>query len=215
MTIENNTIDKLAAEVLSRLKDGSPLPGIPVGVSNKHIHLSQEDLELLFGKGYVLTETKALGQPGQYASKETLCIAGPKGSFSGVRVLGPVRKESQVEVSRTDAYQLGINPPVRLSGDLKGSADICAIGPAGMVVLRSKVIIAQRHVHMLPEEAELFGVKDGDLVNVTCDSERKCVFYETLIRATSTSALEFHIDTDEANAAGIKNGMSARIEGRS
>ncbi|MDR0615500.1 MAG: phosphate propanoyltransferase [Synergistaceae bacterium] len=209
------TIEKITSEVIARLNAGNPLPGIPAGVSNRHIHLSQEDLESLFGKGFSLTEMKPLGQPGQYAAKETLCIAGPKGAIPGVRVLGPVRKESQVEISRTDAYQLGVNPPVRLSGDLAGSADICVIGPAGMLVLKSKAIIAQRHIHMTPEEARLFGVSDGDLVDVTCDSERKCVFSGTLIRSTSTSALEFHIDTDEANAAGIKNGMLARIEGRS
>jgi putative phosphotransacetylase len=215
MTIESGTIEKLTAEVMSRLKDGDALPGIPVGVSNRHIHLSQGDLESLFGVGYELTRTRDLGQPGQYATKETVCIAGPKGSFPSVRVLGPVRKESQVEISRTDAFQLGVNPPVRLSGDLEGSADICVIGPAGMLVMKSKVIIAQRHIHILPEEARLFGVADGDLVNVTVESERKCLFYETLIRSTATSALEFHLDTDEANAAGIKNGMFAKIEGRS
>jgi putative phosphotransacetylase len=209
------TIEKITAEVISRLNAESTLPGIPAGVSNRHVHLSQDDLEALFGKAYELTVTKALGQPGQYAAKETVCIAGPKGAISGVRVLGPVRRESQVEVSRTDSYQLGINPPVRLSGDLAGSADICVIGPAGMLVLRSKAIIAQRHIHMTPEDAKLFGVADGNLVNVTCDGERKCVFFNTLIRSTSASALEFHIDTDEANAAGIKNGMLARIEGRS
>ncbi|MDR1516151.1 MAG: phosphate propanoyltransferase [Synergistaceae bacterium] len=215
MTVDSGVIEMISAEVIKLLNAGRTLPGIPVGVSNRHIHLSQGDLEALFGKGYELAAAKALGQPGQYATKETLCIAGPKGSISGVRVLGPVRRESQVEISRTDAYQLGVNPPVRLSGDLAGSASLAVIGPAGMLVMDSKVIIAQRHIHMKPEEAGLFGVADGDLVNVTCDSERKCVFYSTLIRATSTSALEFHIDTDEANAAGIKNGMSAKIEGRS
>jgi putative phosphotransacetylase len=214
MVFESATIDKLAAEIMCRLKDGKALPDIPIGVSNRHIHLSQEDLETLFGKGYELNKIKDLGQPGQYAARETLCIAGPKGSFDRVRVLGPVRKESQVEVSRTDAYQLGVNPPVRLSGDLEGSAGLCVIGPAGMVILKSNVIIAKRHIHMTPEDAAVFGVKDGDLVDVTCDSERKCVFYDTLIRSTAASALEFHIDTDEANASGIKNGMFSRIEGR-
>jgi putative phosphotransacetylase len=212
MTFADSTIEKIASEVISRLQGKMLPPGIPVGVSNKHIHLSREDLEALFGKGYELTKMKDLAQPGQYAAKETLCVAGPKGSFTGIRVLGPVRKESQVEISRTDAYQLGVNPPVRASGDLKDSADICLIGPAGMLVLKSKLIIAKRHVHMTPGEAAAFGVSDGDIVAVTCDSERKCYFCDTLVRSTSASALEFHIDTDEANAAGIKNGMLARIE---
>jgi putative phosphotransacetylase len=215
MIVDSGLIKRISLEVIERLNGGQALPGIPVGVSNRHIHLSGGDLETLFGRGYELTAAKALGQPGQYAAKETLRIAGPKGSISGVRVLGPVRRESQIEISGTDAYQLGVNPPVRVSGDLEGSADLCVIGPVGMLVMKSKVIIARRHIHMTPEEADLFGVADGDLVNVTCDSERKCVFYGTLIRAAPASALEFHIDTDEANAAGIKNGMPAKIEGRS
>jgi putative phosphotransacetylase len=213
MTVDDTAIDRLIAEVISRIKERDA-PGIPVGVSNKHIHLSQEDLEALFGKGYELSPIKDLGQPGQYAAKETLSIAGPKGSFTGVRVLGPVRRESQVEVSRTDAYQLGVNPPVRISGDLRGSANLCVIGPAGMLAMKSKVIIAKRHIHMTPDEARLFGVADGDVVRVACESERKCLFYDTLIRSAPASALEFHIDTDEANASGIKNGMIARIEGK-
>ncbi|MDR3321611.1 MAG: phosphate propanoyltransferase [Synergistaceae bacterium] len=212
MTFTDGTIDKIASEVISRLKGSMTLPGIPVGVSNRHIHLSHEDLEALFGKAYELTKIKDLAQPGQYAAKETLCLAGPKGSFTGVRVLGPVRGESQVEISRTDAYQLGVTPPVRASGDLKGSADICLIGPAGMLVLESKLIIAKRHVHMTPAVAAVFGVADGDIVAVTCDGERKCCFCGTLVRSTPASALEFHIDTDEANAAGMRNGMLARIE---
>ncbi|MDR3255656.1 MAG: phosphate propanoyltransferase [Synergistaceae bacterium] len=214
MTFTEDAVEKIASEVISRLKmkGENALPGIPVGVSNKHIHLSQEDLEILFGKGYELTRMKDLGQPGQYAAKETLCVAGPKGSFTGTRVLGPVRKESQVEISRTDAYQLGVNPPVRASGDLNGGADVCLIGPAGMLALKSKVIIAKRHLHMTPAEASLFGVSDGDIATLTCDSERKCHFCDTIVRSASASALEFHIDTDEANAAGIRNGMFARIE---
>jgi putative phosphotransacetylase len=213
--IENKTVDEIVNKVMLLLKDGGKREfDIPVGVSNKHIHLTQEHVEILFGKGYELTKARELKQPGQYAAKETVCVAGPSGSFPKIRVLGPVRKASQLEISRTDAYALGVNPPVRDSGDLKGSAAACVIGPAGMVVLTENVIIARRHIHMTPEIASSYGVKGGDIVSISCESPRKCVFYDTLIRATEESALEIHLDTDEANAAGIKNGMLARIEGR-
>lgn len=185
--------------------------GIPVGVSNRHVHLSRADLETLFGAGYELTAQKKLGQPGQFAAKETVCIAGRKGAFPSVRVLGPVRKESQVEISRSDAFALGVNPPARVSGDLEGAADICVIGPKGMLVLKEKTILAKRHVHMLPEDARRFGVCDGQLVSLEAGDGKKCVFHNVVVRVTTESGLEFHLDTDEANAADVGSGMTARL----
>lgn len=185
--------------------------GIPVGVSNRHIHLSRADLDTLFGAGYELTVRKPLGQPGQYAAAETVCVAGRKGAFPNVRVLGPVRKESQVEISRSDAFALGVTPPVRLSGDLEGAADVCVIGPKGMLVLQGKTILAKRHVHMLPEDARRFGVSDGQLATLEIGNEKKCLFHGVAVRVTMESRLEFHLDTDEASAADARSGMMARL----
>ena len=188
--------------ILSMMENQPAENGIPLGVSNRHIHLTRESVEILFGKGYELTKAKDLGQPGQYAAKETVCIAGKKGSVSNVRVLGPVRKQNQVEISRTDAFSLGVNPPVRLSGNLSDAADICVIGPKGMMVMKESVIIAKPHIHMSPSDALHFQVNDGDSVSVEIPGERGYTMHHVVIRVTEQSALEFHIDTDEANAAG-------------
>ena len=180
---------------------------IKAGVSNRHVHLSQEHLEILFGKGYELTPIKELGQPGQYAAKEKVILVGPKGAIEGVRVLGPVRKATQVEVSRTDAFKLGVNPPIKDSGDHEGSVGLTIVGPKGTVILEKGVILAKRHIHMTPEEAETFGVKDKDIVMVYCEGTggRKTIFDDVLVRVSKSYALEFHVDTDEANAAMLSN----------
>ncbi len=178
-----------------------------VGVSNRHLHLSREDVEKLFGPGYQLTPIKDLGQPGQFACKETVTIVGPKGSIENVRVLGPERKETQVEVSLTDCFKLGVNPPVRDSGDLEGTPGIEIIGPNGKVIKDRGVIVAKRHIHMHISDAENFGVKDKEIVMVTVEhGDRKVIFDDVLIRVNEKFALEFHVDTDEANAAGLRNG---------
>ena len=198
--------------ILDRINGGTESLGIPLGVSNKHIHLTQDAMDTLFGAGYELTKLKDLSQPGQFAAVETVCIAGRKGCFSNVRVLGPVRKDNQVEISRTDAFALGVTPPVRISGDLEGAADICVIGPKGMAVLRGSVIVAQAHIHMTPDDAAKHQVQDGELVSVEISGDRRCTIHDVVIRVSEASALEFHLDTDEANAAGVRSGQLVRIK---
>lgn len=187
--------------------------GVPVGVSNRHIHLTQEHVEKLFGKGYALTPLKDLSQPGQYACKECLTLVGPSmRPIENVRVLGPVRKNSQVEISLTDSYVLKVKPPVRESGNVAGSAPIRIIGPKGVVELDEGCIIANRHIHMSPEDASFYGVSDGDYVTVDVVSgTRRTRWYDVQIRASEAFRLEMHVDTDDANAAGIKNGSKVKI----
>ena len=186
--------------------------GIPIGVSNRHIHLSKADLETLFGKGYELTPIKDLSQPGQYACKELLTIIGPSmRPIENVRVLGPVRKSSQVEISATDSYVLKVKPPVRESGNIKGSAPIRIVGPKGVVELSEGCIIANRHIHMSPDEAKVFGVNDGDYVNIDVNGTRKTRWFDVQVRVHKDFRLEMHVDTDDANSAGIGNGFKVKI----
>ena len=186
--------------------------GIPIGVSNRHIHLSKADLETLFGKGYELTPIKDLSQPGQYACKELLTIIGPSmRPIENVRVLGPVRKSSQVEISATDSYVLKVKPPVRESGNIKGSAPIRIVGPKGVVELSEGCIIANRHIHMSPNEAKVFGVNDGDYVNIDVNGTRKTRWFDVQVRVHKDFRLEMHVDTDDANACGIGNGFIVTI----
>ncbi|UOF89838.1 phosphate propanoyltransferase [Fodinisporobacter ferrooxydans] len=179
---------------------------IPVGVSARHVHLSAIHVELLFGKGYQLQVYKHLSQPGQYAAKETVMLTGPKGTIDKARILGPNRPATQVEVSLTDAYCLGVSPPIRESGNLGGSSPITIIGPKGSIYLQEGLIIASRHIHMSEEDAVQFQVHEGDFVNVISRFERPIIFNEVKIRVSSQYCLEFHIDTDEANAARLKSG---------
>jgi len=187
------------------------LGNVPVGISNRHIHLSQQDLETLFGEGYELTVRNDLSQTGQYAAEETVTIEGPKSSMSKVRILGPTRKETQIEISRTDSFGLGLQPPVRDSGSLEGSPGITLIGPKGKVNLDKGVIIAQRHIHMTEEDAKNFGVKDKELVSVRVGGERGVTFDNVLVRVRNDFVLEMHIDTDEANAAMLGNGQLVEV----
>lgn len=179
---------------------------IPVGISNRHIHLSKKDLELLFGRGYELTEMKPLSQPGQYAAKETVMIRGPKGEIPRVRVLGPVRGETQVEISRTDSFAIGVKPPIRDSGDIEGTPGITVIGPQGKVELEKGVIIASRHVHFHPTDAEKLGVEDGQKIKLITTGERAVVFENVRARVHHSYALDCHLDTDEGNAAALSTG---------
>lgn len=178
---------------------------IPIGVSNRHVHVSQEDLETLFGKGYELTKKSDLKQPGQYACNETVVIRGPKGEFDRVRILGPVRKESQIEISKTDSFRLGIRPPIRESGHLEGTPGLEMVGPKGTVALPHGAIIALRHIHMTPDQASAMGVKDKDIVEVETFGERRGVFGDVLIRVSDQFSLEMHVDVDEANACALGN----------
>ncbi|MBQ3593085.1 MAG: phosphate propanoyltransferase [Clostridia bacterium] len=173
-----------------------------VEVSARHVHVSQEDLEKLFGKGYELTVKKMLSQPGQYACEEKVAVVGPKGELK-MSILGPVRSATQVEVSYTDARALGIAVPVRESGDTKGSAGVKLVGPAGEVELAEGAIAAMRHIHMTTADAAEYGVKDKDIVSVKVGGPRGLVFDNTVVRVSDTYALAMHIDTDEANAAGV------------
>lgn len=185
---------------------------IPVGVSNRHIHLTKEHVEQLFGSGYELTPLKDLSQPGQYACKEQLTIVGPSlKPIEKVRVLGPVRSASQVEISRTDSYTLKVAPPVRESGKLSGSAPITIIGPKGIVTLKEGCIIANRHIHMSLEDGEKYGIKDNDYVTVDATGERRTRFYDVQVRVNKNFRLEMHLDTDDANAAALKNGSKVKI----
>ena len=185
---------------------------VPVGVSNRHIHLSESDVETLFGKGYKLTPFKDLSQPGQYACKETLTLIGPSlRPIENVRVLGPTRGKSQVEISATDSYVLKVKPPVRESGNIQGSAPIILVGPKGIVELKEGCIIANRHIHMSPSDAARFNVKDCDYVTVDVDGKRRTRRFDVQVRVHKDFRLEMHVDTDDANAAGIGNGARVKI----
>ncbi|MCL1824668.1 MAG: phosphate propanoyltransferase [Betaproteobacteria bacterium] len=184
---------------------------VPIGISNKHLHLSEQALAALFGEGYKLTPYKELVQPGQYAAHEQVDIIGPKGSFKNIRIIGPTRPQTQVEVSLTDARALGIEPPVRESGKLQGSPGVRLVGPKGEVELESGAIVALRHIHLSPEQAREAGLQDKDLVDVKTSGKRPLIFEDVLIRSGEGHFREFHIDTDEANAAGIANNDEAEI----
>jgi putative phosphotransacetylase len=187
---------------------------VPLGISNRHLHVSKADLEALFGPGYKLREMRPLKQPGQFACEEIVTVVGPKGQIEGVRILGPERKATQVEVSLTDAFKLGIKPPVRDSGDLEGSASLTVVGPKGQVNLRQGAILALRHIHMHTSEGQQYGYKDKDRVSVRAVNERGVVFENVLVRVNDAFALEMHLDTDEANAALLKNGDLLKIIGK-
>lgn len=205
------TITKLVLEAVQQREEKGAGFIVPAGVSARHIHLSREHVDILFGNGYQLTRKKEL-MGGQYASNELVTIVGLKlRAIENVRILGPVRKQSQVEISATDAVKLGIKAPVRESGDLKGSAPVAVVGPKGALYLEEGCIIAQRHIHMAPADARAAGVQDGDIVSVKADNERGTVFNHVKIRVHDSFTLEMHIDTDEANAARIATGQTVTI----
>ena len=206
--MDNTSIEQITRMVMEALstQNEEGRMSVPVGVSARHIHLTQEDVEKLFGPGYQLTKKKDL-MGGQFAANEQCTIVGLKlRAIENVRILGPVRSKSQIEISATDARTLGIKAPIRQSGDIAGSAPIAIVGPKGAIYLKEGCIVAARHIHMSPADAASAGLKDGDFVSVKCDNERGAKLENVKIRVDESFTLEMHIDTDESNACGIKQG---------
>ena len=182
-----------------------------VEVSARHIHVTKQQVEILFGEGYELTPKKDLSQPGQFVCEEKLTIVGPRGELKA-SILGPERKDAQVELSLTDARTLGVDALIRESGDIEGTQGIKLIGPAGEVEIEKGVIAAKRHIHMTPEDAKNYGVENGEIVNVKVETdERSLIFGDTVVRVRDDFALAMHIDTDEGNAAGLKGSAMGEI----
>lgn len=206
-------VDKIEQAVTKILKEykHDKAGEIKIGVSQRHIHLSREDLDTLFGKGYELTKKKTL-MGREFASEEFVTLVGPSlKSIEKVRVLGPVRKDTQVEISKTDTFVLKVSPPVRPSGKVEGSEKLVVVGPKGSVYLKQGVIIANRHIHLTPDYALRHGIKDGDYVDVLVESIKPTKFYDVQVRVRDDFNVEMHIDTDDANSAGIKNGDMVKI----
>ena len=204
-------ITKMVLQAIESTNTKKPEFKVPVGISARHIHLTQEDVEKLFGKGYQLTKKKEL-MGGQFASNEQCTIVGLKlRAIENVRILGPVRSKSQVEISATDARTLGVKAPTRQSGDIKGSAPIALVGPKGAIYLEEGCIVAARHIHLCPEDAKAAGVKDNDFVTVRMGNERGALLDNVKIRVHESFTTEMHIDTDEANACQVRQDELAAI----
>ena len=204
MAINTNDIAAIVKKVISEMDAGAAQDaGIPVGISNRHIHLCKQDLEILFGAGYELTPIKDLSQPGQYACAEKLVVVGPKGSIKA-SILGPTRPASQVEISLTDARSIGVSAPIRESGDIAGSGACKLVNPdtGAELELTEGVIAAKRHIHLTPEAAAEMGVSDKEIVSVKINSERSAILGDVVVRVSDSYAKAMHIDTDESNAAG-------------
>ena len=209
--MEAKELEVLIRELVQKELHEEKIITVPIGVSARHLHLTQEHLEILFGKGATLHPKKEL-MGGQYAADERVTIVGTNlRVIENVRVLGPLRKETQVELAKTDAVKLGIAPPIRESGNIKGSAPITLVGPKGTVHLSEGCIIAKRHIHMDDEDAKLFGLYDNQMVSVQIGEEREGILNHVQIRVHPSFTLEMHIDTDEANALGVSCKSVARI----
>jgi acetate kinase len=211
--IARETLHTLEHENASELIKIKRERKIPIEVSAHHLHLSKENIKILFGSGSELTHRSDLSQPGQFACEETVNLIGPRGRVERVRVLGPARDETQVEISMTEEFKLGVKAPIRASGVLKGSPGITLEGPEGKVNTPHGVICSLRHIHMSPEDALSFGVRDKDIVSIHVEGERKLIFGDVLVRVHPDFRLSMHIDTDEANAAYIQTGMSGILVG--
>lgn len=213
-TTERATVQRLVTErIVKSAYEETGKRYVPAAASNRHIHVSSQDLETLFGKGYALKPERALSQPGQFAAAETVTIAGPKGRIDQVRVLGPARGKTQVEILTTDAFRLGVKPVVRISGDTEGTPGATIIGPAGTVELQSGVIVAMRHVHISVEQAAWLGLQNGDIASIRKDGIRALVLENVPVRCGEGHNLELHLDMEEANAGSIKNGELLEIVG--
>lgn len=202
-------VTKVVIETIEEIRNKQNL--VPTGISVRHIHIERKHLDKLYGYNYELTKKKYLSQKGQYAAEETLDLIGPKGTIKNVRILGPLRKQTQVEVSLSDARVLGIKPPLRKSGDLKNSLGIKLKGPKGEIDIDEGVIVADRHIHMSIEDSKKFNVKNGDLVKVYVESEKSGVFDNVSVRVDESFTLDFHIDTDDANAFFMEQGHLVKI----
>lgn len=213
--MQEQLVQEIATLVIRQLQGSGTVEAeerIPIGVSARHVHLCREHIDILFGKGYQLNKKKDL-MGGQYAAQECVTLVGTKlRAIENVRILGPERKASQVEVAKTDAIRLGVNPPIRESGNLKGSAPIALVGPKGAVYLEEGCIVAKRHIHMSPADAKRFGVVDGQTVKVRFDSDRGGTFEDVQIRVHDSFTLEMHIDTDEANGLDVGRTMGILIK---
>lgn len=208
-----NIVNQITELVLAEIKKMQSRENlIPVGISARHLHLTQEQVEILFGKGHQLTFLKPLSQTGQFAAKETVTLKGPKGVIEKVRILGPVRPHVQVEVSMTDARALGLNPPVRESGKLENTPGLVIKGTVGQIETQDGVIVAQRHAHMSLEDAENFGISDGDYIRVFVDGESGGIMEPVKVRVNKNYVLDLHLDTDNANAFGLSQGQMLRFE---
>lgn len=207
--MDKSIVEKAVREVVAQIQGDKRQ--IKIGVSQRHIHLSREDLDTLFGKGYELTKKKTL-MGREFASEECVTLVGPSlKSIEKVRVLGPVREKTQVEISRTDTFILKVSPPVRPSGQVEGSERLVIVGPKGSVYLKEGVIIANRHIHLTPEFAKEHSIKDGDYVDVMVESIKPTRFYDVQVRVRDDFNVEMHIDTDDANSAGLRNGDIVKI----
>jgi acetate kinase len=215
IAIKTDEEKAIAAETARIVNEGNKvnsIPSIPIAISARHIHLTQEAVEQLFGQGYKLTKKSDLSQPGQFAANETVTILGPKNAIERVRILGPCRDLNQLEISRTDEFFIGIDAPVRASGKVENSPGIKLIGPKGEIMLKEGVICAWRHIHMTPEDAAIFEVEDGDIVEVDVkNGDRPLTFGNVLIRVSPKFKLEMHIDTDEANAAELSQNAEGEL----
>lgn len=210
--VVNEVVRKIVLEPTEKTGISTDPMAIVVNASNRHVHLSRADADLLFGAGYTFNHMKDLSQPGQFAEKETLIISGPKGAISKVRILGPCRSKTQVEILASDQYTLGIQAPVRQSGDLKGAAPLTIIGPKGSIHVPECAIIAQRHIHLDPATASRMNLRDQQSVSVEVDSQRPITFRDVLVRVNPEYAPDMHVDIDEANACLITNGTACTIK---
>jgi propanediol utilization protein len=209
-----DNIDQIAAMVIQELKkytQAEELDEIPVGISNRHIHLSLQHLISLFGTDSGISKMKDLSQPGQFACEEGVTLVGPKGCIENVRILGPIREQTQVEILAADCFKLGIKAPVRLSGKLEGTPGLVISGPKGIEKLDQGVIIAQRHIHMTPDDAIRFHCSDNEVVRVEFKGERGGILDQVVVRVTDKSKLDFHIDTEEANCMGMTGNSKVKI----
>ena len=213
MIYRNVTREQLTAIVIQAVQDAlkEQEHTVPVGISMRHVHLTQADLARLFGPTYVLTPKKALSQPGQFAAEECVDVIGPKGTISRVRVLGPLRRETQVELAQTDCRTIGVKAPVRTSGDLAGTPGVTLRGPYGEIAIPRGVIVADRHIHLSPVQAAAYGLKDGDRVRVEIGGCKPGVMGGVLIRSNDGCEMDFHIDTDDGNAFQLSQGQLVKI----